>query len=105
MNKKFLLLLFPALMFADNLKYLLDFATSNNKIVASKVLTQKAKQKNVESSQSDYYPTISVGAYYKSLNERTTSLPGNTLSGYANVYMDLYDGGRKSNTVNQNKAL
>ena len=47
MNRKLLLLIIPALMYGDNLKSLLEFATSNNKIVASNVLIQKAKKSEV----------------------------------------------------------
>ncbi len=105
MKKKFLLLIIPALMYADNLESLLDFAISNNKIVASRVLTQKVKLKNVESSQSDYYPVVDLGTTYSRSDDRTNFVPGDIYSGYAKVSMDLYDGGRKLNTVKQNKAL
>lgn len=105
MNVKLLLLIIPALMYADSLKSLLDYATSNNNMVASKVLTQKSKLKDVESAQSDYYPTIDLLASYSRLDDRTNMVPGDTLSGSAKVSMDLYDGGKKSNTVKQNKAL
>ena len=44
MKKKILFLILPAFIYADGLQSLLEFATSNNKIVASNVLTQKAKK-------------------------------------------------------------
>jgi len=105
MNKKLLLLIIPALMYGDNLKSLLEFATSNNKIVASNILIQKAKKSEVESSQSAYYPTLDVGAFYKRDDDASPFQSGDTYSAYAKVGVDIYDGGRKSNTIKQNKAV
>jgi len=102
---KFLFLILPALMYADNLKSILEFATTNNKIVNSNVLTQKAKQKDVESSQSAYYPTLDIGGSYQRLDDASPFASGTTYTGYAKVGADLYDGGRKSSTIRKNKAL
>ncbi|MCD6174083.1 MAG: TolC family protein, partial [Sulfurimonas sp.] len=84
---------------------LLEFATSNNKIVASNILIQKAKKSEVESSQSAYYPTIDAGAFYKRDDDASPFQAGDTYSAYAKVGVDIYDGGRKSNTIKQNKAF
>ena len=105
MNKKILFLIIPAFMYADGLQSLLEFATSNNKIVASNALTQKAKKSEVESSQNAYYPTLDVGAFYKRDDDATPFQAGDTYSAYAKVGVDLYDGGRKSNTIKQNIAV
>ncbi|MCD6432679.1 MAG: TolC family protein [Sulfurimonas sp.] len=105
MNRKLLLLIIPALMYGDNLKSLLEFATSNNKIVASNVLIQEAKKSEVESSQSAYYPTVDVGGFYQRSDDASPFAPGTIYSGYAKVGVDLYDGGRKSNTIKQNQAI
>ena len=105
MKIKFLFLILPALMYADNLKSILEFATSNNKIVNSNVLTQKAKQKDVESSQSAYYPTVDIGGSYQRLDDASPFASGTTYTGYAKISADLYDGGKKSSTIKQNKAL
>ncbi len=105
MSKKLLLLIIPFIISADGLKSLLDYATANNKIVVSKQLTGKAKLKDIQSSKSAYYPTIDVGAYYQRLDDTTQFTPGDTYSAYAKVGMDLYDGGKKSSTIEQNKAL
>jgi len=105
MKKKILFLIIPAFIYAESLESLLEFATSNNKIVASNVLTQKAKKSEVESSQSAYYPTLDVGAFYKRDDDASPFQAGDTYSAYAKVGVDLYDGGRKSNTIKQNKAF
>jgi outer membrane protein TolC len=103
--KKIILLVLCTFLYAENLKSLLDFADTNNNIIKSKVLIEKAKQKELESSQRAYYPTINVGAFYQSTNLRTYGEPGDVYSGYASVGVDLYDGGKKASTINQNRAL
>ncbi len=105
MKKKISFLIIPAFIYADGLHSLLEFATSNNKIVASNVLTEQAKKSEVESSQSAYYPTIDAGAFYKRDDDATPFQAGDTYSAYAKVGVDIYDGGRKSNTIKQNKAV
>ncbi|MDD3342908.1 MAG: TolC family protein [Sulfurospirillaceae bacterium] len=103
--KRLLFLLIPALMCADDLKSLLEFATTHNNMVVAKSLREESKLKEIESTQSAYYPTLDVGGYGQSLNARTGNTPGDIYSGYAKVGIDIYDGGKKSNTIEQNKAL
>lgn len=103
--KRLLILAIPALIYAEGLKSLLDFAVANNSLVLSKNLTQQAKQKEVEASMSSKYPSINVGGYYQNLNSRTPNTPGDIYSGYAKVSVDLYDGGLKQNTIDQKKSL
>ncbi len=103
--KRLLILAIPALIYADGLKSLLDFAVANNNMVLSKNLIQQAKQKEVESSISSKYPLIDAGGYYQNLNSKTPNTPGDIYSGYAKVSVDLYDGGLKQNTIDQKKSL
>ncbi|MDD2384309.1 MAG: TolC family protein [Sulfurospirillaceae bacterium] len=103
--KRLLFLLIPALMCADDLKSLLEFATTHNNMVVAKSLREESKLKEIESTQSAYYPTLDVGGYGQSLNARTGNTPGDIYSGYAKVGVDIYDGGKKSSTIEQNKAL
>lgn len=105
MKKRVLFLILPAFLYADNLKSLLEFATTNNNIVVSKTLTQEAKNLELESTKSGYYPTLDIGGTYQNLNQRSPGLAGEVYSGYATVGLDIYDGGKRSNLVKQNKAL
>jgi outer membrane protein len=98
---RLLLLLFPAFIYAETLQSLLDTAKQNNKLVSAQTLTKHSKQKELDSQQSSYYPTVDVGAYYQSLNERTPMMPGDVYSGYAKAGFDIYDGGKRSALVNQ----
>lgn len=98
-----IILMIPALMYAESLKSLLDYATENSDLVVSKTLTQKAKASEVESRESAYYPTIDAGAFYQSLDERTPMQAGDVYSGYAKVGFDIYDGGKKSALLSQSK--
>ena len=72
-------------------------------MVVSKTLTQKAKSSEVDSRESAYYPTIDVGAFYQTLEERTPMQPGDVYSGYAKLGFDIYDGGKKSALLSQSK--
>ena len=99
--KRVAFLLVPALICADDLKSLLDFATKNSDLVVAKTLTKDAKSKELDAQKSAYYPTLDVGAFYQRLDERSPYMPGDTYAGYAKVGVDIYDGGRKSSLVDQ----
>lgn len=101
--KKWLLLIVPALMYGENLKSLLEYATQNSDLVVEKILAQKAKSVELESKQSAYYPTIDVGGFYQSVNEKTPMMAGDIYSAYAKVSFDIYDGGKKSSLVSQSE--
>ncbi len=101
--RRLLFLLAPALLFGDDLKSLLEFAKKNNDLLVSSKLTQDAKAKDVESKKSAYFPTIDVGAFYKSTEERNFMQAGDVYSGYAKAGLDIYDGGRKSSLLEQAK--
>ncbi|WP_373003599.1 TolC family protein [Sulfurimonas sp.] len=100
---KLILLIIPAFMYAESLKSLLDYATQNSDLVVSKTLTQKAKSSEVESRRSAYFPTIDVGAFYQSLDEKTPMQAGDVYSGFAKASFDIYDGGKKSALLDQSK--
>ena len=102
---KLLLLVIPVFIYAESLKSLLDFATTNNKLVISKDFKEMAREKEVESSKSEYYPTIDAGAFYSRDDDRSKSIPGDTYSGYAKISLDLYSGGETQNTIKQNQEL
>ena len=101
--KKLFLLIVPALMYGENLKSLLEYATQNSDIVVEKTLAQKAKSVELESKESAYYPTIDVGGYYQSVNEKTPMMAGDVYSAYAKISFDIYDGGKKSSLVSQSE--
>ncbi|NOX14902.1 MAG: TolC family protein [Epsilonproteobacteria bacterium] len=104
--KKILLLLICVILYGEDLKSLLEYANTNNDIVASKTITEQAKQKELESSQNSFYPTIDLGSFYQRLdNDRTPMQSGDIYSGYAKIGVDLYDGGRKKSIIEQNRAL
>jgi len=100
-----LVLIVPAIIYAEGLKEFMDFAIANNHIIASKTLTQESREKDIEVSKSSYYPTVDLGGYYQNSNTKSPSIAGDIYSGYAKVGVDLYDGGKRFNTIEQNKAL
>jgi outer membrane protein len=105
MGKKWLFLIVPISIYADNLKSLVEFAMTNNNIVTSKSFTEKAKRLDLESVQNSYYPTIDIGGYYQRLDDKSNGIPGDVYSGYGKISFDLYDGNKKVNLIKQNQAL
>ena len=101
--KRLALLLVPALIYAQNLKDLLDYATNKSDLVVAKTFTKNAKAKNVEAQKSAFYPTVDVGGMYQRYDEPSPFMPGTTYGGYGQVGVDLYDGGKKSALVKQKK--
>jgi outer membrane protein TolC len=98
---KLLYLVIPAIIYGDSLQGLLDYANANNNLIISKNLTQKAKQKEVDSSKSASSATVDIGGYYQRLDDRSNMMPGDIYSGYAKVSYDIYDGGKKSSITKQ----
>lgn len=98
-----LLLIIPALMYAQSLKSLLEYAHTHNTLILSKDLNRQAKEHDVQAQRRAYYPTLDAGAFYQSLNERNSMQPGDTYSAYAKVGFDIYDGGKKFSLLQQKK--
>ncbi len=101
MKKLLLLTIVPALLFADDLKSLLDFAKQNNNLVNASKIAVHAKAKEVQSASSNYFPTVDVSAFYKRDDEPSPFFPGTTYGARAKVGFDIYDGGKKSYTKKQ----
>lgn len=94
--KRLLLLALPLLLNAESLKSLLEYANKNNELVVSKEYLQKSKAKELESADSDYYPTVDAGAFYQRDDEATPFRAGTTYGASVKVGFDVYDGGKKS---------
>ena len=91
MQKKILFsLLLATILQADSLKELIEVANKNNHIIESKKLAVKSKTKELESSQSANLPTLDIGGFYQSLDERTPMMPGDIYSGYAKISYNIY---------------
>ena len=100
-KKQLLSLALTSIVYADNLKELIDYTNINNKLIVSKEFLTKAKIQEVKSSQSASMPTIDIGGFYQSLDERTPNMAGDIYSGYAKITYDIYDSGRKSSVTKQ----
>jgi len=101
MKKLLLLTVVPALLFADDLKSLLEFAKENNNLVNASKIAVHAKAKEVQSAASNYFPTVDVSAFYKRDDKPSPFFPGTTYGARAKVGFDIYDGGKKSYTKKQ----
>ncbi len=102
--RRLLLLVTPALLFGVGLKSLLEDAKEGNDLLLSSKLTQDAKAKDVDSKTSAYFPTIDIGGFYQSLDEKTPMQAGDIYSGFAKASLDIYDGGKKSSLLDQSKS-
>lgn len=94
--KKALLLLLPALLFGESLKSILEYASQNNNLLEAKKLTKSAKESEVASKKSDYFPKIDIGASYQNSTDTTPMEVKNVYALYGKVGVDIYDGGAKS---------
>ena len=102
MRRLFLIAL-PLFLYGESLKSLLDYSVENNELVVSKSITKEAKKSELTSSESNYYPTVDVGAFYQRYDEASEIMPGTTYSAYATVGLDVYSGGKKSYTQKQKR--
>ncbi|QOP45232.1 TolC family protein [Sulfurimonas paralvinellae] len=101
MKKLLLLTVVPVLMFGDDLKSLLEFAKENNNLVNASKITVEAKDKEVQSAKSNYYPTLDASAFYKRDDDASPFQPGTVYGANAKLGFDIYDGGKKSYTEKQ----
>lgn len=101
MKKLLLFSIVPALLFADDLKSLLDFAKENNNLVNASKIAVHAKEKEVQSATSNYFPTLDASAFYKRDDDASPFQPGTTYGASAKLGFDIYDGGKKSYTKKQ----
>lgn len=90
-------------MFAESLKSILDSAHQNNNLVLSSKFSKEAKEKEVASKKSDYFPTIDIGASYKNTSDITLFQIRDVYAGYGRVELDVYDGGVKSSQLERAK--
>lgn len=90
-------------MFAESLKSILDSAHQNNNLVLSSKFSKEAKEREIESKKSDYFPTIDIGASYKNTSDVTPFQISDIYSGYGKIELDVYDGGVKSSQLERAK--
>ena len=101
---KIIFLIIPIVVYAQSLKELIDLSVLHNDLVISKTFIQSSKLKELESKESDYYPTIDVGAFYERVDERSDYQAGDIYSGFAKAGVDIYDGGKKSALIDKAKG-
>lgn len=93
--KKALFLLLPMFIHAESLKDILEFAHQNNSILESKKYIKNAKESEVASKKSAYYPKIGIGASYRNISDASFFQIEETYALYGKFEVDIYDGGLK----------
>jgi len=101
--KTALFLMLPLFLYGENLKELIQIAENKNDLIIAKTYIQESKSKELDSKNSAYFPTIDLGGYYKRDDEPSPFQPGDTLSGFAKVSYDIYNGGKRSAESDQAK--
>ena len=100
---KYLLLILPVFIYAQDLRSLLESAKKNNDLIDSKNKSVKARDEFIKAKQNAYYPTIDIGSSYQSVNEKSPYQAGDVHSTYAKLSFDIYDGGKKSALIKESK--
>jgi len=95
------LVLVPALLYAQNLKELIQLAQKQNDLVTAKKYSEDSKSKALDSQKSSYYPTVDIGGFYKRDDKASPFQAGDTYSAFAKVSLDIYDGGKRSALVDE----
>jgi len=96
-------LLIAVFLSAENLQSILDYATKHNGLSKSKEILAKQPLIEAKSIKSDKFPKIYIGGMYQSYNPIPTGRPGDTLSGYIKISLNLYDGGKKKYLIKSKK--
>lgn len=103
MKKILFLVIIPASIYAQDLKELIDLAKSQNELVAAKEFNKGSKEKELASKNSSYFPVVDVGAFYKRDDEASPFQPGDTMSAFGKISYDIYDGGKRSSSIQSAK--
>lgn len=90
-------------LYGDGLKELIEYSKKKNDLVLSSEFSKQSKSENLNSKESAYFPTLDVGANYTRDDEPSPMQPGDVYSAYAKVALEIYDGGRRSSSVEQAK--
>ncbi len=96
---KALLLVFiftTSLLFGANLRELLELTKHNNELLQASQSEVEAKKSALEATQSSFYPTLDLSAFYMRDDDATPFLPGTTYGARAQISWDIYDGGKRS---------
>jgi len=102
--KRLLFLVLPLFLNAESLKSLLEHAKANNELVISQKYIEQSKQKELDSADSNYYPTLDANLFYQREDDATPFRPGTTYGTSVKVGFDIYDGGKKSYTSKQKNS-
>lgn len=102
-HKIFLILILSVVVAnATSLKEIIQSTLENNDNIKASVSQTKAKQKSYESAKNIYNPTATIGANYSRLDlDKREVQVGSTASGFLNIGVNLYDGGKNKAIKNQ----
>jgi len=99
MNKIYIILIFPLIVSAYNLKSLIELAEKQNDLILSKKYTEQSSRQTLKSKKSKYFPTLDGGAFYNKDTQANPLQPSDKYGAFAKVGYDIYDGGKRSYTI------
>lgn len=102
--KRFILLFVPFFIYGQTLETLINDFKQNNDLLKAKEYLSVSKKLEIESAKGGYYPTLDIGGYYQSLNQRSSMMAGDISSAYAKISYELYDGGKRYANTNQKQS-
>ena len=94
---RILLLMIPLFVCAGEygLRTLIDHAGSYNALIEARSMNVKAKAEEMDAAKRAYWPALDVGVSHSVLSPKYLVSPGQVSSAFAQVSVELYDGGRK----------
>ncbi|MFK5976166.1 MAG: TolC family protein [Sulfurovum sp.] len=89
--------LLPILVFGQSysLKDFINHTNRSNGLIKAKQISIKAKESEVQSAISYFWPTIDVGGSYMFATPNSLASPGKTASAFVKISIGLYAGGAK----------
>ncbi|WP_457745973.1 TolC family protein [Sulfurimonas sp.] len=102
--KQIILLLLPVFIYAETLQTLLEYANQNNNLIQASSIEEKAKQQELSSQESSYYPTLDATAFYHRDDDATPFNAGTTYGASATLEWSVYDGGKRAANIKQKDA-
>ncbi len=79
---------------------LITQGNKTNQLLESRRLQILSKEREVDAMQSAFAPTLGVGANYLNNSVSSVAMPGEILTGYASLGLEIFDGGRRNALVN-----
>jgi len=83
------------ILFGDDLKSLLEYATKHNNLINATKISIYSKEKELQSIKNSYFPTLDISGFYKRDDDAAFMQPGTVYGAKVVAGWNAYDSGRK----------